>query len=216
MYTELMADDIISLMEEHPELEDKLKPLVQYCMNIQLSSSKLINAIQSWGYSYQIEDGIFEKRTIAIDLNELIQKVIASNDIFIKGKSLNIHLAYESGQKIYHSDPEILTLIFDNLLMLFINMARRGDSIRVAFTDDDDGIMIRFYSTKASFTSVLTEMFRSGLSIKDHLVPEQGILKPGGYGLLFASLALDHLNARFGVEKEGDEPHSFWFRLPLS
>ncbi len=216
MYTELMVDDIKNLLEEYPDLEDKLNPLIQYCNNIHLSSSKLINSIQSWGYSYQIEDGSFEIRAEDVDMKKLLLKVIASNEIFISGKSLDINLVYECRQTDCRSDPELLTLIFDNLLMLFINMARNGDEIRITVKDDDDGMMIRFFAAKASFTEILTDMFQSGISITDHLIPEQGILKPSGYGLLFASLALDFLNARFGVDEEGEEPRSYWLRLSLS
>lgn len=48
------------------------------------------------------------------------------------------------------------------------------------------------------------------------MVPEQGILKPGGYALLFVNTALRFLGADHGVYQESGATPSFWFRLPLS
>ncbi len=216
MYSELMADDIRTLAEEHPEISEKLAPLEHYCGNIYLASSKLINAIQSWGYSFQIDDGVFEINPTAINVKDLLEGIIKRNEIFIKGKSLDVSVDYRSERDVYHTDHELLKLVIDNLMTLFINMAGKGTPIDIRVSDDAGGMLFRFFVSEAAFNEKLVETFTSDISIRNRMSPEQGILKPGGYSLIFASLALKYIDANRGVDREGKSPRSFWFRLPLS
>lgn len=216
MYAELLADDIRTLAEEQPELRDRLQDMEQYCDNIYLSSSKLINAIQSWGYAYQIEDGAFEINKTAVNLKDLLDEVIKRNSIFISGKSLNVSVDYKSDRDIYHTDYELIHLVMDNLMVLFVNMAGGGTSIRIEVSDNRDGLLFRFFVPGSVFNDKLIDTFASDISIRDRVVPDQGILKPGGYSLMFANMALKYIGAERGVDDEGTEPRSFWFQLPLS
>ncbi|MEX0679875.1 MAG: histidine kinase dimerization/phospho-acceptor domain-containing protein [Balneolales bacterium] len=218
MYAELITEDVKALSVEHPELKDQLEELIHYCKNIHLSSSKLINAIQSWGYTYQIEDGVFELKNQETNLKELFQEVIDKNSVFIKGKLLDVSLDYQSVRETYHTDSEVMRLVFDNMLILFISLASQNSGFKVLVDDQDGGIRIRFIAPKAAFSQNLIDMYSKDISISDVLVPGQGILKPGGYGLLFVNLVLRLLKARHGVipEQEGKEQPSYWMQLPLS
>lgn len=216
MYAELMAEDIRSLAEEHPEIHDRLDALEKYCGNIHLSASKLINAIQSWGYSYQIEDGVFEIQETDIDLKELLDQIIVRNRIFIKGKSLDVNIDFNSTRKRYRTDRELITLVIDNLLTLFINMSGNGSSISILVEEASAGIRFSFRLPPPAFNQKLVDIYTDVITIKDRMIPEQGILKPGGYSLIFSALALKHIGAVRGVDKEGTDPRSFWFELPLS
>ena len=216
MYAELLQEDIRSLAEDHPEIRDRLEPLQLYCGNIHLASSKLINAIQSWGYAYQIENKEFEIQESPIDLTELLDHVITRNKLFIEGKSLDVHIDYRSDRKVIHSDRELMTLVFDNLMSLFVNMAPANSSITIEVDKEDEELLFRFLLPKPVFNQKLIDIFVGDISIRDREAPEQGILKPGGYGLIFVSMALRHVGAVRGVSDEGEDPRSFWFRLPLS
>ncbi len=216
MYAELMSEEIRSLADENPEFKSRLDPLEHYCGNIYLSSSKLINAIQSWGYAYQIEDGVFEIQETAVDLKELLDNIIKRNQLFIRGKSLDVGVEYRSDRKIYHTDRELITLVFDNLMTLFINMASAGSQIAIEVDKKGDGLLFRFLLPKSVFNRKLMDIFTGDITISKHPAPEQGILKPGGYGLIFAARALQHIGAERGVDDETADPRSFWFQLPLS
>ncbi len=216
MYAELMSEDINMLIEEHPEMSEQLESLKYYCGNIQLSSSKLINSVQSWSYAYQIEDGVFEQNRSTINLRELIQSVVKRNDIFIQTKSLQVSVEYESDTPSISMDQEVMNLILDNLLTLFIGMAPNNAPLRIQVTDDNGGLMFRFFVSATAFNETLVEAFTSKLSIKEQVAPKQGILKPGGYALMFVNIALEEMNAEHGVDTKDTDPRSFWFRLPLS
>ncbi|MDG5766108.1 hypothetical protein QA596_01430 [Balneolales bacterium ANBcel1] len=216
MYAELMAEDIRTLLEEHPELGDHLLPLEHYCKNIHLSSSKLINAIQSWGYSFQIEDNVFQIDETAVNLKDMLEGAIKANQLFIKGKSLQVSFDYASATEVYHTDQELIKLVFDNLLTLFITMGRNGAAIHVDVTDDENGILFRFLAPDAAFHPKLVDVFSSDIRIRDRMAPEQGVLKPGGYNLIFVNLALRYIGGATGVDDEETRPRSFWFRLPLT
>ncbi len=216
MYAELLFEDINMLVQEHPELSDQLGSLQYYCSNIQLSSSKLINFVNSWSYACQIEDGVFRQNVSDFNLKELMLQTIDRNEIYIRSKSLQINLEYVSGQDHITADPEVMRLILDNLLTLFIGMAANNDSLRIRITDEEDGIMVRFFVSKAAFNESLIQAFSDEISIKEQIAPKQGILKPGGYGLMFVNIVLRLMGADHGVDGEQTDPRSFWFRLPLT
>ncbi len=216
MYAELLTGDIESLAGEHPEIREQLEPLKFYCGNIYLASSKLINAIQSWGYSYQMDDGVFELNKKEIDLKKRLNDTITRNDILIRGKSLDVRVDYRSGQHLYSTDEEVMSLILDNLVTFFVGMAGNSHTIDVEVKEDSGGLLFRFYPTKPAFDKKLITNYSGNISVKDRIVPDQGILKPGGYGLIFSNLALRYIGASHGVDDETTEPRSFWFRLPLT
>jgi len=216
MYAELMSEDINMLMEEHPEINDQLESLKYYCSNIQLSSSKLINSVQSWSYAYQIEDGVFEQNKSQVNLRGLIQSVIERNDIFIQTKSLQVSLEYDSEVQSISTDQEVMNLIMDNLVTLFIGMAPNNDPLRIRVTDDDGGLMFRFFVSGTAFSETLEKAYTSDFSIKEQIAPKQGILKPGGYALMFVNIALKAMKAGHGIDAADVDPRSFWFRLPLT
>ncbi len=216
MYAELMSEDINMLMQEHPEISDQLESLKYYCSNIQLSSSKLINSVQSWSYAYQIEDGVFEQKKSQVNLRELARSVIERNDIFIQTKNLEVSLDYESDVQSISVDQEIMNLILDNLLTLFIGMAPNNEPLRIQVTDESDGLLFRFFVSGTAFNETLRDAYTSDISIKEQIAPKQGILKPGGYALMFVNIALKEMKAGHGIDSEDVDPRSFWFRLPLT
>ena len=216
MYSELLIDDIETLKSEHPEISDDLEPLKHYCKNIHLSSSKLINTVQSWGYAYQIEDGIYESSKEDINLKQLLDQIVSDNQIFIRGKSLDVNVAYDSTITSINADKELLRLVLDNLFTLFVSVAGNGKSVHIRVADDDNSILFLFYPPQTSFRPNLVEAYAGDQSISSNVVPEQGILKPGGYALLFVNSALVYMGAEHGVDQESGESPSFWFRLPLS
>lgn len=216
MYAELLAEDINMLIEEHPGLEGQLEPLKYYCGNIRLSSSKLINFVQSWSYAYQIEDGVFEQNKTRVDLEKLIHEVIGRNDIFIQTKSLKPNVAYDSEHQEVEADQEVMNLILDNLLTLLIGMAPNNSELRIEVKDDERGVMVRFQGSNAAFNEALVDAYTGSFSIKEQTAPKQGILKPGGYALMFVNIALRAMKAEHGVDTGETENRSYWFRLPLS
>ncbi len=215
MYADLLAEEIQMLIEEHPELRDELDSLTYYAGNIRLSSSKLINYVQSWSYAYQIEDGVFEDRKSEVRLKDLLEEVYSRNDIFIQTKSIQVATEYEASQDTCHADQEVMNLILDNLITLFIGMAPNNETMRTRITEEEGGLMVRFFAPKATFTQTLIDAYSSPISIKEQIAPSQGILKPGGYALMFVNIALRHMGAAHGVDPEGAEQRSFWFRFPL-
>ena len=216
MYAELMQDDLRALAEEHPELQDKLMPLEHYCRNIHLSSSKLVNAIHSWSYSFQLEDSEFKIDETAINVREMLDEIIQRNEIFIKGKALDVAVDYQSGREVYHTDQELFKLIVDNLMTLFLNMGKRKSPIHIKVLDDEQGMLFRFVVSEAAFHAKLIDIYTGDIDLRYWTAPEQGVLKPGGYSLIFTNLALRYIGAAKGVDPEGQEDRSFWFRLPLS
>ncbi|TVQ74296.1 MAG: sensor histidine kinase [Balneolaceae bacterium] len=215
MYSDLLSEEIRMLIEEHPDLRDQLESLLYYSGNIRLSSSKLINYVQSWSYAYQIEDGVFEERKSDIHLKDLLDEVIEKNDIFIQTKSLRVDVSYDTARETCHADQEVMTLIMDNLLTLFIGMAPNNESLRIRISEEAGGLMFRFFAPKPTFTGTLMEAFSGPISIKEQIAPSQGILKPGGYALMFVNIALGKMKAAHGVDPEDADPRSFWFRLPM-
>ncbi len=216
MYSDLLSEEIRMLMEDNPNLRDDLESLLYYCGSIRLSSSKLINYVQSWSYAYQMEDGVFEQRKTDIRLKALVDDIIEKNDIFIQNKSLQMDVSYDTSRETCHADQEVMTLIMDNVMSLFIGMAPNNETMRVRISEEDGGLMFRFFAPKATFTETLMEAYSGQISIKEQIAPSQGILKPGGYALMFVNIALRYMGAAHGIDPEGSEPRSFWFRLPLA
>lgn len=215
MYVELLIDDIDTIGSEHPELKDTLEDLKNSCRSIYLSSSKLINAIQSWSYAVQIEDGEFHLKKTRINLSNMLSEVIENNGLFIRGKSLDIETIYNSNHQEYDSDYEIMRLLLDNLITLFISLAGNKEAVRIEVVDDGGGLFFRFYATKTAFNKNLRQAYVGNYSIKEQVAPEQGILKPGGYSLMFCNIALRFIGAEHGVDENSSQSRSFWFRLPL-
>ncbi len=216
MYADLLTEEIRMLMDDNPELRDQLESLLYYTGNIRLSSSKLINYVQSWSYAYQIEDGVFEERKTEIRLKELMDEVIARNDIFIQTKSLQVAAEFDGARETCQADQEVMALILDNLLTLLIGMAPNNGVMPIRVTEEDGGLMVRFVAPNAAFNETLIEAYCGSISIKEQVAPSQGILKPGGYALMFVNIALRKMKAAHGVDPEGADQRSFWFRLPLS
>lgn len=215
MYVELLIDDIDTIGSEHPELKDKLEDLKNSCRSIYLSSSKLINAIQSWSYAVQIEDGEFHLKKTKINLSNMLSDVIENNSMFIRGKSLDIETIYNSNHQEYDSDFEIMRLLLDNLMTLFISLAGNKEAVRIEAVDDGDGLLFRFFATKTAFNKNLIQAYTGKYSIKEQVAPDQGILKPGGYSLMFCNIALRFIGAAHGVDENNSQSRSYWFRLPL-
>ncbi len=216
IYSELLIDDIENLQSEHKDAADDLDHLKHYCRNIHLSSSKLINTIQSWGFAYQIEDGIYEASEDRVHVKKLLEQTISGNEIFIRGKSLNVNLEYESDVNTVKTDEELITLVLDNLVTLFLSIAGNKKTIDIRVSDDNGKLLFLFFPPETAFRSNLIEAFSGEQTISNNMVPEQGILKPGGYALLFVNTALRFLGADHGVDQESGATPSFWFRLPLS
>ncbi|MDI6401548.1 hypothetical protein QLX67_06035 [Balneolaceae bacterium ANBcel3] len=216
MYTELMSEDLKSMAEEHPDVKEELETLLQYCSNIHLSSSKLIYAIQSWGYAFQIDDGVFQPRETTLDLKQMLTDVLERNRLFTRIKRISVSLEYNAEATAFEADKEIMNLVFENLMSLFINMSPTGSEIRISVAEEDNGLMFRFEVPPAAFNPKLVALYSDDIKLENHMAPDQGILKPGGYCLIFTNMALRYMESRHGVDEEGSESRSFWFHLPLS
>lgn len=217
MYAELLIEDLEALASDHPDLSDNLDPLASYCRNVHLSSLKLIYAIKSWSYCYHLQDDVFTLDKSEIDLQSLMQKVMDRNSILIKGKSLDVTMQYESSVRKMMASAEIVDMIMDNMLGFLITLTGSGKAIGIEITDAEGGqVKIRFIAEPPAFKEALIDNYCGDYKLADKCIPEQGVLKPAGFPLIFNNLVLRYMNADHGVDPEDHPSRSFWLNLPVS
>lgn len=200
MYSELLSAELKELAESNSHDQD-YGSLLLMSENIRLSSCKLINQINSWVYTQHLISGQYEDERSTFNLISLVESIIASNLLYLDKKNLQIETNWDNQVMMVDFDREILHLILDNLMIQSIIYSNPHDSIKIFLTVNDDIVNFTLADAYSSGRDQIISRFLGEGNITGDEIPEEGILKATGYGMIFCGLALKKLGARAGVEK---------------
>lgn len=212
MYSELLVTELEQLKQDHPELREDVDGVVQISRNIYMVCQKLLNQIDSWGYVQHLLSGRYIPQPESLQVDEVINKVLQGNRMYMDRKKIELEVDYDAGQKEIHADPELLRLGLDNILMMMITYADTEDRISVVTEKQGDRLEILLTDSYQGDRGFLKERFEAQ-SFSGTEVPSEGLLKYSAYGMIFCSVALARMGAERHVEKV--EKGGLRFRISL-
>ena len=192
--------ELQDLAEANPQVGAEIEPLVQMSENIRLSNSKLINQINSWVYTHHFLNGIFEKEVSAINMASFSDAIIETNQYYLTKKGIKLEKDWESDISLT-TDKDILRLILDNLFTQIIIFSDNRNLIRFTLSQTPDTVTISIGDQHDSDRREVIERFLDEAGeITGDEIPEEGILKATGYGMIFCGQAIKILDGQASVE----------------
>ncbi|MEX2633043.1 MAG: hypothetical protein WD267_03360 [Balneolales bacterium] len=200
MYSELLSLELQELADSNIQTENDIESLVQMSENIRLGSSKLINQINSWVYTHHFIEGSYEEELKRFSLTVLFNSIIDSNLLYLSKKEIKLNIICDD-EVFLTADSEILKLIIDNLLIQCIIFSNPGDEIRISVYETPENISLSIADAYGSPRSEVIQRFLNETDVTGDEIPEEGILKATGYGMIFCGLAIKQIKAQAKVEK---------------
>lgn len=213
MYSELLSTELKELAETDGPVNSEIEGLVLMSENIRMSSSKLINQINSWVYVQHLISGNYQEELSTFNFIELINSVADSNFLSLSQKSIVLEKDWDDQDIQICADYEILKLALDNLLIQSIIFSNSGDTIIVSVRSDESFITISVSDSYGNSREPVIDRFLGKAEISGDEIPDEGILKATGYGMIFCGLALKRIGAHPKVEKNERGGNTFSFQL---
>ncbi|MEX1121048.1 MAG: hypothetical protein WED82_02885, partial [Balneolales bacterium] len=110
MYSELLSTELKELAETDGPVNSEIEGLVLMSENIRMSSSKLINQINSWVYVQHLISGNYQEELSTFNFIELINSVADSNFLSLSQKSIVLEKDWDDQDIQICADYEILKL----------------------------------------------------------------------------------------------------------
>ncbi|MBK6966868.1 MAG: hybrid sensor histidine kinase/response regulator [Bacteroidales bacterium] len=168
----------------------------------------LIQNLLNWA---KLQNSTLEYKPLKIHLKEEVRKstdVLAMNSV-----KKGIQFSSSISDSVYiAADPDMLRIIFHNLLGNAIKFSHSGGTIQISCTTDQDLITLGITDMGVGMTQSQTEnLFKPG----NYISTSGTANEPGsGLGLILCKEMIEKMGGKIGVESEYGTGSTFWFSLP--
>ncbi|MEX0772008.1 MAG: hypothetical protein WEB89_05700 [Balneolales bacterium] len=213
MYSELLSAELKELARANGKISSDAESLASMSENIHLSSSKLINQINSWVYVQHLIRNQYVEERSTFNVVTLVENIINSNQLYLSKKRIQPEKVWAEPDLFIYADREILNLVLDNLLIQSIIFSDNGDNLRVSIHSDEDVITIGIADSCNKSRGPVISRFLGETEVTGDEIPDEGILKATGYGMIFCGLALKKIGAKAKVDKNDLGGITFSFQI---
>lgn len=190
-----------------------------YVEQISQANHRMIAMINALLNISRIEMGTFTIQPKTINLTEIAKTTLTDLAAKIREKKLSITQTFDPTLPLIQADPQLLTIIFDNLLSNAIEYTPEGGRVTFEISPDGDGpkepsVFIRVSDTgfgipKVQQPKIFTKLFRA-----DNV--RQRDPDGNGLGLYLVKSILDSVGGTIRFESQENKGTTFFVTLPLS
>jgi K+-sensing histidine kinase KdpD len=212
MFSGMAVDQLDELLEKQPELEAQLGMVRTLVANVETVNQKLMNQVQAWVESHEIQYDQMQWSIQQVDLEELCERLKSTNTTYLQKKQLVLEFYLDENQIEF--DEQVLERMLDIMLTILITYAETGQTLQLkVFTGSDQSIRFELRDELSAERPELTKRLSFDQDIPDSFVPGNGILKPSDFGLLYIRKVCDVAQGACGFEAAEEGGH-FWIELP--
>lgn len=212
MFSELVFDNLEVLSNTKPELASELENIMYLSKNIHRVNKKLINQLQSWVDTYELEYDKLEMFPSPVDIAKLVDEILDLNDLYLDKKNINLQKQIP-GNLTVEIDKDVLSRILDTLLTQSITYIENDSTIQLKVEELDEAVRIAVADNYQGSRDNLIQRFTEPTDDIEDLLPSEGILKATSYGMIFINKVLEELGGESGVDVT-DNQTEFWFTIP--
>ena len=188
----------------------------RYLEEINSSSQRLAKLITLLLNISRLELGIFSSRSKAINVIELANRVIEGFLAEIKNKNLKIRKNFEKNMPFFETDPEIMSLVMQNLISNAVKYTPKRGKIGISIKKQKSNILISVSDTgcgipKSQHSRVFSKFFRAE-NVKEKKEKEKG----NGLGLYIIKLILDYCGGKIWFRSKENKGTIFYVLIPGS
>jgi PAS domain S-box-containing protein len=199
------------LNQRKEKLTEKQERYVREIYESNLRMIELVNALLNVS---RIELGTFAVEPKELDLGEMFESVVDELMPAMQAKGLHFTKHYEDAPKAFYVDPNLMRIVFQNLLSnsvkytpdnghISIAVSENGNYLRVEVKDDGYGI------PKADQPKMFSKLFRAdNVKSKD--------TEGTGLGLYIINSVVEKSCGRIWFESEEDKGTTFFVELPMA
>ena len=185
----------------------------EYMLEVYHSNQRMIDLINALLNASRIELGRFAIQPQSISLPHVIKEVIHDQDPHMKSKKLSIMEDYDPKMPLINADPDLLRIIFQNLLsnsikyspeQADIRLALRQKNQEITFTITDHGCGI----PPLQQDKIFTKLFRADNA---RIIDPEG----NGLGLYMVKAIVDAIGGRIWFTSKLNKGTTFYVVLPI-
>ncbi|HET8575301.1 MAG TPA: ATP-binding protein [Candidatus Paceibacterota bacterium] len=198
------------LGEKIGPLNDKQRKYVQEVYDSNLRMIELVNALLNVS---RIELGTFAVEPSEVNLGEMFESVVDELMPAMRAKNLHFEKHYENAPKAFFVDPNLMRIVFQNLLSNSVKYTPEGGSVGISVEEVGAYLRVKVYDTgygipKADQPKMFTKLFRaSNVTTKD--------TEGTGLGLYIIKSVVEKTGGRIWFESEENKGTTFFVELPM-
>ncbi len=187
---------------------------IEFSKEIHNSSKRMTALVNSLLNVSRLELGGFVIKPVALNMVDAAKSNVASQKIQIEGKKLTLKEEYEPNLDPFSADPNLMDVIFQNLLNNAVKYSSEGGTITLKIKKENESLMITVSDTgigipKDDQAKIFGKLFRSD-NVKT--------LDPfgTGLGLYIVREIVTNSGGKIWFESEEGKGTSFYITFPLS
>ncbi|MFA5359062.1 MAG: HAMP domain-containing sensor histidine kinase [Patescibacteria group bacterium] len=198
------------LDEDVGPINDKQR---EYLVEIKNANDRMIGLITALLNVSRVDLGVFIVEPEQLNLKKVAEDVLKDLGMKIEGKKLQIETHFEKNVPLINADPNIIQMIFQNLLTNAVKYTPSGAKISISVKKDGSDFIISVADTgygipKAVQSKIFTKMFRAdNARVKD---PDGT-----GLGLYIIKSTLEKTGGKIWFESTENKGSTFYVTIPL-
>lgn len=186
----------------------------EYLTYIYEGNQRMVKLVNSLLNVSRIELGTFAIDPIELNLEEIADTVLSELVVEIKEKKFHIKKDFQEEAKLYHADPNLVRILFQNLLTNAVKYTPKGGTITVRTKKVAKKLQIEVSDTgygipSAQQEKIFTKLFRAdNVRSKD----TQG----SGLGLYLVKAIVEESGGKIKFKSIENKGTTFTMSLPLS
>lgn len=180
-------------------------------------NKKLLTQLQCWVDAFEIKHGNFQYEAQRVKAGEVVDEIKELNRIYLDKKNIELEDIHVDRDTEFIINKDLLFQILDQLISLSITFGEQNSSIQIKGESNESFYKFSVIDQYEGARDNIIERYTENIESIDTLMPEEGILKPAAFGMIFINLAVDMTGGEKGVDQNPDDATTtFWFTIPLS
>ncbi|MCX6718937.1 MAG: HAMP domain-containing sensor histidine kinase [Candidatus Taylorbacteria bacterium] len=191
----------------------------KYLEEIYHGNQRMIELVNTLLDVSRLELGTFKIESKPTDIVSLALDVLFEQKPRIEEKRLVITEDFSKYIPMYHTDPKLLRMVFQNLLANAVEHTPLGGKIEFSITTSPDslldkkGVVIKISDTgygipKGQHNQIFTKLFRAD-NVKDKDTDGTGL------GLYIVKSIVENFGGKIQFDSEGNKGSTFYVMLPM-
>jgi PAS domain S-box-containing protein len=192
------------------EVSDKIKPLIEIALN---NSERLILLINDILDMEKIESGEMDFEFEKVDINEMIEEAILSNQGYAKEHNVNLTFENKIEKTFINVDINRLQQVLSNLISNAIKYSPKNETVLLSIEKNKRQVTISIYDKGVG----IPDSFKKRIFQKFAQADSSNKKKGGtGLGLNISKAIIEKFNGEIGFFSPKNEGTTFYFNLPIS
>jgi PAS domain S-box-containing protein len=186
----------------------------KYINRVYHGNQRMVELVNSLLNVSRIELGIFSVDPKPTDIVALAQKVISEQTLQMEGRKINFISSFDKNIPIFSADPNLLRMIFQNLLANAVKYTPERGKIEFSLSSDGGkNVLLRVSDTgygipKIQQDKIFTKLFRAD-NVREKDTDGTGL------GLYIVKSVIEHSGGGIRFESEENKGTTFYVTLPL-